>query len=338
MATADEAKKLAETDYYFNSYSHYGIHMEMLKDRHRTESYRDAILMNEYMFKDKYVMDVGCGTSILSLFAAKAGAKRVVAIDCSSIANQAREIVKLNGYENVITVIQGKVEEVTLPADVPHIDIFISEWMGYFLLYESMLNTVLIARDRFGNKKDGVKLLPSEANMYCCAITDAQYKETKFEVWNDVSGIDYSHFRRQQFVEPLVDSVDQKQCVTDVAKMFHMDLHTVTEPELAWTSDFVLTAQRDDTVHALSVHFDTPFTAGHEHVVLDTAPWKTPTHWRQTVLYLYNPLHVKAGDKIHVTLDQKPNVNNPRDLDILVHLKMDGQLQRAAYSQDFRLR
>ena len=340
MATTEEAKKLAESDYYFNSYSHYGIHMEMLKDRHRTESYRDAILMNAHMFKGKYVMDVGCGTGILSMFAAKAGAKKVIAVDCSSIAEQAREIVALNGFKDVITVIQGKLEDIQLPADVPHVDIIISEWMGYFLLYESMLNTVLEARDRFGCPADkgGCKLLPSEASMYCSAVTDAAYKHSKFDVWQEVEGIDYSYFRRQQFVEPLVDSVDQKQVVSDVARMFHMDLHKVTVPELTWSSEFVLTAQRDDAVHALCVHFDTPFTAGHETVTLDTAPWKTQTHWRQTVLYLYNTLTVKRGEQIHVKLSQGPNAGNPRDLDISVRIDFDGALQSSHYDQDFRLR
>jgi protein arginine N-methyltransferase 1 len=46
-----------------------------------------------------------------------------------------------------ITLIKGKVEDVNLPVD--KVDIIISEWMGYFLLYESMLDTVLVARDRW---------------------------------------------------------------------------------------------------------------------------------------------------------------------------------------------
>lgn len=134
-------------DYYFDSYSHFGIHEEMLKDVVRTKTYQNVIYKNSFLFKDKVVLDVGAGTGILSLFCAKVGAKHVYAIECSSMADTAQEIVKLNGFSDVITVIKGKVEEIDLP--VPQVDIIISEWMGYFLLYENMLDTVLYARDKW---------------------------------------------------------------------------------------------------------------------------------------------------------------------------------------------
>ena len=66
---------------------------------------------------------------------------------------KAREIVKKNGLSDKITIIKSKVEEAVLP--VEKVDIIISEWMGYFLLYEAMLDTVLFARDKW-LVKDGI--------------------------------------------------------------------------------------------------------------------------------------------------------------------------------------
>ena len=135
----------------------------------------NAIVQNKHLFKDKVVLDVGCGTAILSMFAAKAGAKHVIGVDMSTIIFKAREIVEKNGLSDKITLIQGKMEEIELP--FPKVDIIISEWMGYFLLYESMLDTVLYARDRYLNK-DGL-IFPDKATIFMCGIEDGDYKDEK---------------------------------------------------------------------------------------------------------------------------------------------------------------
>jgi protein arginine N-methyltransferase 1 len=83
-------------DYYFESYSHYGIHEEMIKDSIRTGTYKSAILDNPSLFKGKVVLDIGCGTGILCLFAASAGARKVIGIECAHIADKAKIIVKQN--------------------------------------------------------------------------------------------------------------------------------------------------------------------------------------------------------------------------------------------------
>ena len=75
----------------------------MVNDKVRTATYAKFILSNPEVFRDAVVLDVGCGTGILSLFAAKAGAKRVFAIDASDIAEKAESIVKVNELDNVIT-------------------------------------------------------------------------------------------------------------------------------------------------------------------------------------------------------------------------------------------
>lgn len=62
------------------------------------------------------------------------------------------------------------------------VDVIISEWMGYCLFYESMLNTVIFARDRW--LKPGGALFPDRAKLYLCAIEDRQYKEDKIN-WSE---------------------------------------------------------------------------------------------------------------------------------------------------------
>lgn len=99
----------------------------MLRDRVRTESYRDFIAQHaDTLFRDKVVLDVGCGTGILSMFAARAGAKRVYAVDASAIAVKAERNVRDNGLEGVIQVVRGRIEDL----DLPPVDVIVSEWMG----------------------------------------------------------------------------------------------------------------------------------------------------------------------------------------------------------------
>merc|ERR1712015_491013 len=68
-----KSEEMTSKDYYFDSYAHFGIHEEMLKDEVRTLTYRNSMWHNKHLFKGKVVLDVGCGTGILSMFAAKAG-------------------------------------------------------------------------------------------------------------------------------------------------------------------------------------------------------------------------------------------------------------------------
>ena len=92
----------------------------MLKDKIRTKAYMNSIMKNkvllDYKFKQlfegKIVLDVGAGTGILSIFAAKAGAKHVYAVEYANIAYHAIKIIKDNGLDDKITVIKGKIEEI----------------------------------------------------------------------------------------------------------------------------------------------------------------------------------------------------------------------------------
>lgn len=74
----------------------------MLEDKVRTDSYRDFILGHKHLFQGKTVLDVGCGTGILSMFCAQVGAEQVFAIEQSSIYQKAQKIVYDNGFQDCI--------------------------------------------------------------------------------------------------------------------------------------------------------------------------------------------------------------------------------------------
>lgn len=76
----------------------------MIEDSVRTNAYQQAIFQNmEEHIRDKVVVDVGCGTGILSMFCAQAGARKVYAIDASKIAIHAKQLIEANGFSNIIT-------------------------------------------------------------------------------------------------------------------------------------------------------------------------------------------------------------------------------------------
>ncbi|EMG46790.1 HMT1 Protein arginine N-methyltransferase 1 [Candida maltosa Xu316] len=310
--SATDKSTLSHFDqHYFTSYDHFGIHEEMLKDTSRTLSYRNAMYRNKDLFKGKIVLDVGCGTGILSMFASRAGAKHVYAVDMSSIIGKAKEITELNGFGDKITLLQGKLEDITLPVD--KVDIIISEWMGYFLLYESMLDTVLYARDRY--LVEGGLIFPDKCQMFIAGIEDAQYKDEKIHYWEDVYGFDYSPFIKTAMEEPLVDTVDNQSLITKGYKFYEFDINTVTKEELSFQRTFELEAIDSDRCHAFIVYWDAIFP-GKERVVLPTGPMHKYTHWKQTVFYMDQVLDLQKGDVVRGEITAHPSKVNPREYDI----------------------
>jgi len=338
-AAAADAEKLkpeemTSKDYYFDSYAHFGIHEEMLKDEVRTLTYRNSIYHNKHLFKDRVVLDVGCGTGVLSMFAAKAGAKKVIGVECSSIVDHARKIVKANGLDDIVELIKGKVEEITLP--VEKVDIIISEWMGYCLFYESMLNTVLYARDKW-LAPNGM-IFPDQARLYVTAIEDRQYKDDKINWWDNVYGFDMSCIRDVAITEPLVDVVEAKQVVTNAVIVKEINLYTVQVEDLDFSSMFNLEVSRSDYIQALVTFFSVEFTKCHKRTGFSTGPDSQYTHWKQTVFYLKDYITAKKGETVTGSFEMKPNGRNMRDLDITLGVQFDGELCKLEEKNEYQMR
>ncbi|XP_066338108.1 probable protein arginine N-methyltransferase 6.2 [Miscanthus floridulus] len=281
------------TDYdvaYFKAYSHIGVHEEMLK---------------------------------------------VYAVDASDIALQAMEIVRENELSDKVVVLHGRIEDVNIEEKV---DVIISEWMGYMLLYESMLGSIIFARDKW--LKQGGLILPSHASLYMASVTNSQRYHDSIYFWRDVCGIKMSSMmplaKQCAFVEPSVETISGENVLTWPTVVAQVDCYTIQAQELETiTAAFKFTSMLQAPLHGFAFWFDVEFNGpvrqkskkqpsqssdGNAQnaspsskkkkpdvsIVLSTAPEDAPTHWQQTLLYLFEPIELNKDQIIEgsVTVSQ----------------------------------
>lgn len=324
-----------DDSHYFDSYAGNDIHEIMLKDTVRTDAYRDFIYENKHLFKDKVVLDVGCGTGVLSMFCAKAGAKQIISVDNSAIIDKARANVYENGLGEVITCIQGKIEEVTLP--VQQVDIIVSEWMGYCLLYEAMLDSVLFARDRY-LAPDGL-MVPSECKIFVAAVHDPGYMNDNVNFWNHIYGFSMTAMKGGIREDVTITPLPQESLASTPVVFCHLPLHSITMADLSFTSKFRLELKEDiDSLDAFCIYFDTFFTTSRDEVVSEdaraeswessaggvtftTGPGGKETHWKQGLLLIDDDEQkknspAKKGDEIIGEITYRKREENSRELEI----------------------
>lgn len=209
-ASLTPVEAMTSRDFHLDYNAHVEMMIQVLKDSVRINTFKAAILHNKHLFKDKCVLNIGCGTGIYALFAAKAGAAKVFAVDSSNVVFYTRQIVKANGYSEVIEVIKGKVEEVELP--VADVDIIVCDWMGYALLYQSICNDVIYARDKW-LKKPGGLIFPDMGKIYMVALEDSKHKNGNIDWWSDVYGFNMRCLREVALVEPRYQSIRPEQVI-----------------------------------------------------------------------------------------------------------------------------
>lgn len=257
------------------------------------------------------------------------------------MARHAMAMVKANGCEDVVQVIHSKVEDVTLPTKV---DIIVSEWMGYLLVRESMLDSVIFAREKF--LKKGGALYPSHARL-CWGGIVHEYGHEENKASLDDSLADWQRFKRSTKTDFNIDmsvlsshferecreyylnhayycNLNGEQVVAQNTNTTELDLNTITVPELrVIRENFTMAVEYKGELSALACWFTTDFRGGQDcpakHLVtLSTAPDVGYTHWGQQVFYLNRQIQVSIGDTLRVNTVIERHKENDR----MVHCTM----------------
>ncbi|XP_062175350.1 probable histone-arginine methyltransferase 1.3 isoform X2 [Alnus glutinosa] len=299
----DDKIEPSSSKMYFHYYGQLLHQQNMLQDYVRTGTYYAAVIENRSDFIGRVVVDVGAGSGILSLFAAQAGAKHVYAVEASEMAEYAQKLIAGNpSLAQRITVVKGKVEEVELPEKA---DILISEPMGTLLVNERMLESYVIARDRFLNPYG--KMFPSVGRIHMAPFSDEYLfieiaNKALFWQQQNYYGVDltslYGSAFQGYFSQPVVDAFDPRLLVAP--PIFHVIDFMKSKEEQLYEIDVPLRfiSSVGARVHGLACWFDVLFNGSTVQRWLTTAPGAPTTHWYQLRCVLSQPIYVMAGQEI----------------------------------------
>lgn len=247
----------------------------------------------------------------------------------SDIADLSQSIIEDNKMENKVKVIKGRIENISLPVD--KVDIIISEWMGFYLLHESMLDSVIYARDKY-LKSDGI-MVPSDAVLYMTPVNMSKYVSENILFWDNVYGYDFSAVKYavlgNKMCEPSITTIEMSQCLTEPEIFCEFDLKTVTLKDVQNINQTLsYTFNTGGLLHGFVSWFDIEFKGPVQNnsnqatktVTLSTSPATRDTHWKQTVIFLPTSLSVEEGDQITANIDLSQDESNKRHYNITVEI------------------
>jgi SAM-dependent methyltransferase len=274
----------------------------MICDSVRTEAFRRAIDM--MVRPGDVVLDVGAGSGILSVFAARAGAARVYAVERTAIAVLAQELAAANGVGEIVQVIHGDVMDVEPPERV---DVIVSEWLGGFGIGEGMLAPVIVARERW--LKPGGVMIPREVTAFAALAYD-RYLGEMVEFLRD------SPYRLN--VDDLVDKTVNEILYSgsfrhlatedrrsDAGPLWTTDAECVSlvEAQAPHEAETLLPIRDHGSANALALWFSAELAPG---VRLANGPGDPPTHWGMTTAPLRAPVELAPGMTVQARVRTAP--------------------------------
>jgi protein arginine N-methyltransferase 1 len=261
-------------------------HLSMLHDTARMHAFRRAI--DASVRPGDVVLDLGCGSGVLSFMACEAGAGRVYAIEGGPVIEVARELAADNGLADRIEFLSGWSLEVGLPEPA---DVLISETIGNAGFDEGIVAWTVDARRRL--LRPDARLLPERLRMWVCAAESFDDHALVADWRSPELPYDYTAAHRRASRTLWYADLTPANLLGQPELAADVDLHTATDAPI--TGGGLLEVDRAGTLHALACWFDALLCAG---VTVDNLPPRTGSSWSHGFLPLAEPLEVAPGDQL----------------------------------------
>jgi hypothetical protein len=279
------------------SYLTVSAHRPMVFDEVRNRAYGEAL--RQVIHPTSVVLDLGAGTGILGLMAARLGARRVYLVEPEDILAVGAEIARSNVLDSVVQCLQGRIEDVRLPEPA---DVVVSVFTGNLLLAEDLLPSLFYARDH-ALAPQGV-LIPSAATMEAVPVSAAAVHDREIAVWSapPFPGVDVSAgrsyaanaivFRAEGLRDATWLAHPQTLCTLD----FHRGQYAGVHAEA--TYEVLESGLCHGWLGWFSINLGGRW--------LSTSPRDAALHWSAALLPLDPPLVFEAGERVTFSLHRAP--------------------------------
>jgi type II protein arginine methyltransferase len=267
-------------------------HFAMLNDEERNTAYERAI--NNMVTDKSIVLDIGSGSGLLAMMAARANAKSVISCEMNpTIAELARETVQLNGYADRIKIINKKSTDLRVGADMPErANLLVTEIVDCGFVGEEIIPCIMYAKEHL--LTEDARIIPRAAAIHAIVVEGKRLHRLNHV--NTSCGFDTSPFNKYSTPEyfPVRLGAFEFSELTEPFEVFRFDFEG--PPITAIERKIEVPCKRDGLCHAIifwfTLHLDDENTTSNRI--------GSTTHWTQAMESFVDEVPVRAGESIKI--------------------------------------
>lgn len=269
-------------------------HGLMIADRVRMDAYQAAL--ERTVRPGSVVLDIGTGTGVMAMLAARLGARRVYAVDPGDAIHLARAAARASGLADRIEFIQDVSTGVELPERA---DVIVSDLRGVLPPFQQHVASLADAHDRL--LAPGGVLIPRRDTILAAPVEAEAEHRAITAPWDEhARGLDLSAARRAALNGWSKTPITPEQLLVEPRTWAVLEYGARRDPEVVGTLEW--TMERNATAHGFAAWFRTELVEG---VGFTSGPGNPDAIHGTGFFPWLEPVRLRAGDAVAVELQAR---------------------------------